>query len=190
MRFQDIETVYNPHNGADHDWQYLEEWLRKAQELGLNLDPDFQRGHVWTEAQQIAYVENVLRDGMAGRTIFINRGPWCWRSKADNKLRIGSPANDSDASWQGYHQYVLVDGKQRLTAILRFLRNEIPAFGHFRCEYTDRLPSQAQVRIAFGEFRKRADILSWYLDLNAGGVVHSEDEIERVRGLLRDELGK
>jgi len=33
---------------------------------------------------------------------------------------------------------------------------------------------------------KRADLLQFYLDLNSGGVVHSDDELERVRG-LRDQ---
>jgi hypothetical protein len=100
-----------------------------------------------------------------------------------------SKAQESLASWQGYHPYVLVDGLQRLTAILKFLRNELPIFeGYFRKDYTeDRLPHQASVHIAFGEFDRRPDILRWYLQINAGGIVHTEEELSRVRQLLAQE---
>lgn len=32
-------------------------------EAGLNLDPDFQRGHVWTARQQVKFIEFLLRGG-------------------------------------------------------------------------------------------------------------------------------
>ncbi len=38
-------------------------------EYGLQLNPDFQRGHVWAEEQQIAFVEFILRGGMTGRDL-------------------------------------------------------------------------------------------------------------------------
>ena len=40
--------------------------------MGLQLNPEFQRGHVWTEEQQIAWVEYYLRGGKSGNTIYLN----------------------------------------------------------------------------------------------------------------------
>jgi hypothetical protein len=37
------------------------------------------------------------------------------------------------------------------------------------------------------ELKTRREVLQWYLDLNAGGVVHTTKEIERVRELLAKE---
>ena len=34
----------------------------EVSEMGLQLNPDFQRGHVWTEEQQIAWIEYHLRE--------------------------------------------------------------------------------------------------------------------------------
>ena len=31
--------------------------------MGLQFNPDFQRGHVWTEGQQIAFMEFLLKGG-------------------------------------------------------------------------------------------------------------------------------
>lgn len=33
-------------------------------------------------------------------------------------------------------------------------------------------------------------VLQWYLDMNTGGTVHSEEEIARVRNLLEQEQSK
>lgn len=43
---------------------------------GLQLDPDFQRAHVWSRSQQISYVEYFLKGGMSGLDIFLNKPSW------------------------------------------------------------------------------------------------------------------
>lgn len=40
------------------------------EEQGLQLLPDFQRGHVWTRKQQIAYIEFLLKGGRSGGMSF------------------------------------------------------------------------------------------------------------------------
>lgn len=42
----------------------------EVSEMGLQLNPEFQRGHVWTEEQQIAWLEYHLRGGKSGNTIY------------------------------------------------------------------------------------------------------------------------
>ena len=50
---------------------FFMEWLdRLINEEGLQLNPDFQRGHVWTEDQQVKFLEFILRGGKTGRTPF------------------------------------------------------------------------------------------------------------------------
>lgn len=44
----------------DHLVGFLDEEIR---DRGLQLNPDFQRGNVWTEEQQIAYIEFLLKGG-------------------------------------------------------------------------------------------------------------------------------
>lgn len=38
----------------------------------MQLNPDFQRGHVWIENQQIKYIEYILRGGKTARVIYLN----------------------------------------------------------------------------------------------------------------------
>ena len=169
--FRDIPQYSQAKYVVDVGWDYLEEWLNdhKTLKRGLELDPEFQRGHVWTEAQQIAYVEYRLRGGIGADAIYWNCPGWM-------------------GDWRGPMQ--LVDGLQRVTAVRRFLASEIPVFGFRRNEYTDkmRLNSGATFRVSVNDLSDYADILQWYIDLNAGGIAHTAEEIARVRALRQDVL--
>lgn len=155
-------------------WDAIERTIESFGEgCGIDLDPDFQRGHVWTEAQQIRYVEFILRGGRSGKLILFNQPSW----------RHGEIRDDEPMQ--------LVDGKQRLEAARRFMRDEIRAFGTLRSEFGEgRLPLHIHFDFSVNDLKTRAEVLQWYLDLNDGGVVHAADEIARVRGLLADECRK
>ena len=87
-------------------------WIKDMEEdMNLQLNPDFQRGHVWTEEQQIAWLEFFLKGGKSGNIIYFNCPSWHW-SVPDG----------------AYNEFVCVDGLQRLTAICRFINNEIKVF--------------------------------------------------------------
>lgn len=170
-RFQDIPQFTRSGSWEcdfplDSVWRQIETWQK---EDGLDLNPDFQRGHVWTEAQQIAWLEFFVRGGKTGRILYFNHPGW-------------------NRGYQG--QSVIVDGKQRLEAIRRFLHNEIPVFGSYYREFTDSLRITQTIKINMNDLRTRAEVLQWYIEFNAGGTPHTEDEIERVRELLRKEQGR
>ncbi len=141
-----------------------------AEGQNLELEPDFQRHHIWTSSQQTAYVEYVLRGGESSTTLYFNSTSW-----------IGSPsASGSGASFQ------LVDGLQRYTAITKFIRNEVPAFGSLYKERSGKTRGQP-LTIAVNALPTRKEVLEWYLLLNDGGTVHSSEELDRVRELLDGE---
>jgi hypothetical protein len=133
----------------------------------LDLDPDFHRVHVWTAAQQIAWLEFFLRGGETGRVIYLNNPLWT-KCKKEGE----------------YSDYTLVDGKQRVEAMRRFVYNEIRVFGSFYEQYTDKTRPHVFVRINVNDLASRAEVLQWYIDMNVGGTPHTEAEISRVRGLL------
>lgn len=144
-------------------WHNIEEFQRTQ---GLDIDPDFQRAHVWTESQQVAWIEFFLRGGKTSRVIYLNKPSWHNSAKT------------------GYDDFVLVDGKQRLEAIRRFIYNEIRAFGSYYREFTDSLRITQTIKFNINDLQTRREVLQWYLDFNSGGVVHSAEEINRVRDLL------
>ena len=146
--------------------------IREFVDQGLELNPDFQRGHVWTEQQQIAFVEYVLRGGKSGLVVYLNDPNW-----------TSTSTKPSDTG------FTCVDGLQRITAVTKFVDDEIPAFGYLCSEFTGKMHVCTQtMRINVNNLPTRADVLRWYLEMNSGGTPHTESELERVRGLL--ELAK
>jgi hypothetical protein len=153
-------------------WQSIDRTLDDYKEpYGLDLDPDFQRGHVWTEEQQIAYIEFILSGGKTGRELLLNQSSFAGRGGG------------------GTEPMVLVDGKQRLTAVQRFLHDEIPAFGYFYHEFGDKIrmsPSGPNFTFRINDLKTREAVLKWYLEINSGGTPHSKEEIMRVSKLLEE----
>lgn len=138
--------------------------------MGLNINPDFQRGHVWTKEQQTAFLEFWFRGGVINNAIYFN-----------------CPRFTSGAV--SFDKFVLVDGKQRLQAILDFLDNKIRIFGHYFKEFEDKIGvGTIRLRFCVAELATRKEILEWYISINAGGTPHTKEELNKVRALLKKEI--
>jgi len=92
--------------------------------------------------------------------------------------------------WMGNFEkeMVIMDGLQRITAIIAFIDNEIPAFGHYHNQYEDRMRmADVTLSINVNDLKTRKEILKWYIEMNSGGTPHNIEEINRVRKLLDEE---
>jgi len=160
-KWKNIPTFTRARYAVDVGWTDINGWI---EDYNLEMNPDFQRAHVWNQVQQIAYVEYVMRHGMSGKDIFMNQPGW-------NEGQKGT--------------LVVVDGKQRLTAALAFMNNEIKAFGSYKKDFDliDRLTCSFRFHIA--DLETKAEVLQWYLDFNSGGTQHTEAELNKVRKLLK-----
>ena len=170
--FQDIPqftktSIYQCHVS----WKYLERQLEDFSEYGLNLDPDFQRAHVWTPKQQKEYIEYVLRGGNTGNDIYFNCQNW----QTIDKLG----------------EFVLVDGKQRLEAVRKFMGNKLTAFGYYFKKYEGYLDiGKARFNFHVNDLKERKQVLQWYLEMNTTGTPHTKSEIDKVKNMLKKEKGE
>lgn len=171
----DIKTIKKyTSNGSYHvvySLDFFKEKIEKWQkDQNLQLNPDFQRGHVWTENQQILFIEHILKLGdNLSRTppIFFNHPGWM-------------------NSWEG--EFVCVDGLQRITAILKFLNAELKIFGGYTINQIDNLNLyNYNIPVSINNLKTKAEVLTWYIELNSGGTVHTDEEINKVRKLLEHE---
>lgn len=152
----------------------MEAWLKEHEQYGMDMNPEFQRGHVWSEDQQRKYIEYILRGGISGREIYWNQAGWMNRFEGT---------------------LYLVDGKQRIEAVRRFMRDEIGIFkldysaplGHFRSEYERIMPLDAAFNWNINTLKTYKEVLQWYIDLNDGGIAHTSEEIDKVRVLIEQE---
>ena len=102
MLFRDIpQFVHDGGYTCDIPFESLpDEVKRFITKYGLQMQPDFQRAHVWSNKQSIKFVEFLLRGGSSSRIIYFNHPGWMSCYEGD---------------------FVLVDGLQRLTACMQFV---------------------------------------------------------------------
>jgi len=144
-------------------WQ-LDEWNNDIKDFKIDFNPIYQRDHVWNENQQILYIEHILKHGIGGRDTYWNCPGW-------------------NRNWKGTLE--LVDGKQRITAILRFLTDDLKIYGYYYSQYSDKNALLTNtIKFHINNLVEYNDIIQWYLDLNSG-VAHTNDELDRVRKLLK-----
>ena len=170
MKFIDIPQFTDAgHYRTDVSFDDVPRFIaRWEKEHSLEINPDFQRGHVWQTDQKIAFVEYALAGGRVQDFLF-NHPAWMNFRKGRGHL-------------------VLVDGLQRLTAITDFLENKIPAYGHCFCDYTDKLPySRYSFSFRVNALKTRKEVLNWYIEINSGGTPHTVAELNKVRNLLVEE---
>lgn len=140
---------------------YVDFIKEQIENYDLQLNPDFQRGHVWNKRQQEKYIEFIFRGGRTGRDFYFN-----WNRTTN--------------------EYVCVDGLQRTMAFIRFIDGNIKAFDQYFDDFcfpkrvvggNPLLEFRLNVYINYLESTK--EILEWYIDMNSGGIPHTDDEIER-----------
>lgn len=169
MRFEEIPQLIRSGGYAINvSWTYVEEWITSHTKdlYKLELDPLFQRAHVWTEDQQRAYVEFKLRGGLGSDVILWNCEGWMRDFKGP---------------------LMLVDGKQRLEAVRKFLRDGLTVFDGSRCSEMGRLSSiRPDFVFSINNLPGKRLVLQWYLELNSGGTPHTTAELDRVRKMLGD----
>lgn len=139
----------------------------------LNISPDYQRGRVWSDDQCSRFI-GYLAEGGECPPIWVQR--WADATIPDE----------------------VIDGLQRITAILRFLKNEVPMelTDGTRVYLRDLDADTARILTSntgpvvlfqYVQYESRADVLRTYIRLNRGGTPHSDAEIARVQHLLQSE---
>lgn len=167
VRYTDFRQIpalnKNPAYACDVNWDYLEQWL--AGQQNLDTEPDFQRGYVWDDTRKKKFVEFCLHGGVSGRNLF-------WNCRGYTR-GLSNPM-------------VLIDGKQRLNAVLGFIRGEFAVFGDTvwsdiknTCGFEPCVSFRMNV-VEMG----RAETLRWYIFMNSGGVAHTRNDIARAERLL------
>lgn len=173
-RAQNVFSV-NPAYTMDFDLREPKQLLRYNRQTEQRLEhetylqayrsmiPPFQRdNNKWTREQQIRFVENVC----AGfRTTLM-----LYTLKEDEGL---------------YEQVQILDGLQRLTAILSFIENEFPIFGEFYFRDIDARLALGTVRpqVRIYTFETEADAVQFYIEMNRD-ITHSADDIYRAEQYL------
>lgn len=157
-------TRYNVTVGIDSLRWHIERYTSNYE---LDFDPPFQRGYVWHDWQKKAYVEYLISGGVSGREIYFNAPHW-----------MGDVPEV---------KMVIVDGKQRISALLDFIDGKFSIFeGAFFNDLRYEDKGQLTLNFNVNDITDYKDVVRWYISMNTGGSMHTEDDIAKAK----EELNK
>ena len=146
----------------------------------------YQRDYVWTLEDEQNFIESIYNHLNLG-TVVIRKRSWKWIEK-ETASRTKKDNVDDIAF------YDIVDGKQRLHTVFRFMTDQFPdKHGNY---YSD-LSDIAQYKFEEGgsmaileieEDAKDEDVLRVFLNVNYTGKPLSQDHLDYVKGLFNEKL--
>jgi len=126
-------TQYNP--------EQLYNRVKTSVDKGvLILDPPFRRKKDWSDFQSSVYLETVLT----------------------GEVKIHAPIVFSElcATSTKEKPSFLLDGFNRVNALIRFMQNDLTAFGWYYCEFTDK--TVGNIPVDFIRLNALRDVVRWY----------------------------
>lgn len=173
-----------PEQACDYPWSAIVDMINGIPIGGnpvdpLILQPDYQRGSVWTLQQQMEFVGFLLEGGDCPK-IVIQR----YESKKN------APLDRKEDYWRICGE--VVDGQQRLIAIYHWMNGMIcglsPETGEkLWYKDTDEIDRRGlSLKIHWIDV-PRAERIRFYIKLNTGGTMHTAAEIANARALLAKE---
>jgi len=154
----------------------------------LDINPNYQREHVWSKEQASFFMGHILEGGWVS--------PFVIRRYDSLRVSPSVRADELNVYDKPCPPDEVVDGKQRLTAILDWYHNKIPAIlSNKDTLFLSELSKEDQRYITGMSgpvftmgyvILSDLDVLKLYVRLNRGGTVHTKEEIDRVYDMIDD----
>ena len=132
------------------------------------MNPEYQRGNVWTVEQEEKLIDSIFKQINIGAFVFVEKDWACNGDVVDD-------------------MYEILDGKQRLTAILHFVEGKIKYNGlcyHEMSRYNQFFFEDTQILMGELKFRDEYDkkkVLENFIRLNECGSTVDSSVIEKAK---------
>ena len=146
-----IAKVVRPNRGVDVG---LGTFKKNMNRYNINTQPYYQRELRWTQQQKISFIENFLREVRMPNII----------------------VNQCNLSDEGK----VIDGQQRINAIIDFLDDKVEVFGGYVYSQIDGISDFCNIRFEFTEFKTEKECVRYYLDMIEGTTGHTELEVKKA----------
>ena len=136
--------------------------------FGVDMNPEYQRELVWTDADKVLLIDSVYNHVDIGKFVFVH---------------LQFDANGPT--------YEILDGKQRVTALMEFYTDQFRYKGLTFSEMSDRDQSHFEnFYVSIAELNMPKDkntLYKYFIKLNTGGKPVDKAQIEKVIGMIHDE---
>lgn len=139
----------------------------KAYYFGINFEPEYQRDYVWDLQDKNNLIDSIFNNVDIGKFAFIHYDSSKW-------LETG-------------FGYEILDGKQRIRAILDYYEDRFKYCGKYFSDLNARDQDHFEgYPISVAEMRNitQEQILRYFIKLNTCGKVMSQEQIDKVKKML------
>lgn len=138
----------------------------RAYHFGLNLDPEYQRGYVWTQEDKEKLIDSIFGN--------IDIGKFCYIKK----------------KYSDEYLYEVLDGKQRCRAILDYYENRFPYKGKYYNDLSNNDKwyfDNYMISVAEIDYADKQTVLKYFLLLNTAGKVMDKEHLAKVYQMYLEE---
>jgi RNAse (barnase) inhibitor barstar len=163
------DTHFNrPRVHTNYTQSGLDSLVHKVYHRGLIDSPDYQRDYVWTLEDKQRLIQSIFDRADIGKFLFLEH------PHPEYRLEV-------------------VDGKQRLNAILQFIEGRFEFKGKtwFQLSREDKyafFDLMVQTAQLDATHIKKSDILWLFLTVNVGGVPQTEEHIAKARKMYKEAI--
>jgi hypothetical protein len=176
-----IDDIERLEEDDDVRFQYMQRDLSSllsmmVNKYGIDLEPEYQRGNIWSDEQRYDLIESVFRNIDIGKFAVIKR-PW-------------GPDGNKPLTPKLYE---MLDGKQRLTALFDFYTGRFKYRGKYYYELHPRDQGHFKhYTISYAESSPltKEQKYRYFLKLNVTGSPVAKEHLDKVRRMWENEKTK
>ena len=165
MKNSNISLIQNEDLNLSYSSRDIGDIFGKVYHFGVDFNPDYQRDFVWDINDKVALIDSIFNNVDIGKFVFVHK------------------------EYNTDTMYEILDGKQRINAILEYYENRFPYKGLYFNDLCHRDQNHFEnYRITEAEVSDitKEQVLRYFLKLNTNGRVMSKEQISKVAKMLQD----
>lgn len=144
--------------------RHMGDLFSKAYYFGVNFEPEYQRDYVWDFKDKVALIDSIFNNVDIGKFVFIHKG------------------------YSEDYMYEILDGKQRMRAILDFYEDRFRYKGRYFSDlsYKDKNHFK-NYGISIAEVNQLTEeqVLRYFLMVNTTGKSMAKEHLDKIRNMLK-----
>lgn len=173
---ENAETIEFEKNEIIYYNMCIDNIISKYFKFGIDLNPEYQRESVWTEEQKVLLIDSIYKSINIGAFVLVEK-KWF---------------NNNDVISE---MYEILDGKQRLTAIIDYISSKFKYKGKYYHELSSKSRNEFENQpIMIGTLKldrndfsyNRKKIINQFIRLNECGTTMKKSVIDKAKELIKE----
>jgi len=167
LEFGDTEFAKNQDIRLRFNHSTIESLIFKYYSFGIDMDPEYQRDYVWGTEDKELLIDSIFNNIDIGKFVLVERDDW----------------TVSDL------HYEILDGKQRLSALIEFYENRLSYKGKLFNELSAKDQNVFKGHnISVAELRgmDKKEVLNHFLILNRTGRTMDKSHLDKVQEMIAE----